>query len=100
MTIVEKITPEGQGTVEKEIPPFLLPGFEPQSLGTIEFAEQKRDTLRAESMLNLAIGMTLVQSGDIRQIVITDEMIEQFAARYRVVTSDTPAGVLLEVIEK
>lgn len=97
MTIVEKVTPEGQGTVEKEIPPFL---GEPQSLGTIEFAEQKRDTLRAESMINLAIGMTLVQTGDIRQIVITEDMIEQFAARYRVVTSDTPAGVLLEVIEK
>lgn len=96
----DKVIPEGQATVEKEIPPFLLPGFNPQSLSTIEFAEQKRDTLRAETMVNMAIGMTLVLTGDTRQIVITDDMIKQFAARYRVATSDTPDGVLLEVVEK
>lgn len=93
----DKVIPEGQATVEKEIPPFLV---KPQALSTIEFAEQKRDTLRAETMVNMAIGMTLVLTGDTRQIVITDDMIKQFAARYRVATSDTPDGVLLEVVEK
>ena len=89
-------TTQGAPAVEKEIPPFLSQS----PLSTIEFAEQKRDTLRAETMVNMAIGMTLVLTGDTRQIVITEPMIEQFAARYRVVTSDTEDGTLLEVVEK
>lgn len=93
-------TAQGAPAAEKEIPPFLLPGFEPQALSTIEFAEQKRDTLRAETMVNMAIGMALVLTGDTRQIVITAAVIEQFAARYRVVTSDAGDGTLLEVVEK
>lgn len=102
------VPPEGQVTVEKEIPPFLLKGANHAEqvqtiasvpLSSIEFHEQARDTVRAEAMVNLAVGVTLVSQGR-RSITVTPETIEQFNKQYRVISTPVGGGFTVEVVPK
>lgn len=102
----EKVIAQGGAAVEKDIPPFLLPGWVPPQpqpttvpLSEIEFHERTRDNLRAESMVNLAVGVTLLRM-DAYEITITEKHLEEFNKHYRVTSTLVDGGFKIEVTAK